>query len=435
MNNLFSKNFLYYSIILFPLTYVFGVFITELFLGLIVIFFLIKNRNIKYFFDKKFIFLLLVSLYIGLNGFFQIDDNLKISSIFHFRYIIFSLSILFCLEYFEKKEFSQNKILLYSIFLFVFLILVDGIFQFFTGVNFFGYKIVQNRISGIFGSELILGSFLIKILPILTWLLFYYKFEIKKNQKKLIIFFSLSLICIFLTAERTSLGLTLIYFILILIFIKPLKRIFLFSLIISFIFVCLVSTVQLGKTDPVNRIFIKTFNQFTNQYFVKNKTKKLLDEGFKLDKDLIRDNILIFSKDHTGHFKLAFNLFKENPIFGVGPKGFRHHCRKVQYDPDIGICSTHPHNFLVQIISETGLVGFLIYLYIILFIIFKLNKIRLIDNSSHIKRQSLAIISIGLFINLFPFLPSGNFFNNWISIINYYYLGIYFYSYNKVYTQ
>ena len=74
---------------------------------------------------------------------------------------------------------------------------------------------------------------------------------------------------------------------------------------ILFIFVCLVSTLQLGKTDPTKRIFIKTFNQFTNQYFIKNKNKKLLDEGFELDKDLIRDNILIFSKDHTGHFKLA----------------------------------------------------------------------------------------------------------------------------------
>jgi len=369
-----------------------------------------------------------------LNGFFQIDDNLKISSIFHFRYIIFSLSILFCLEYFEKKEPNQNKTLLYLIFLFIFFILIDGIFQFFTGVNFLGYKIVQNRISGIFGAELILGSFLIKILPIITWLLFYYKFEIKKNQKKLIILFSLSLICIFLTAERTSLGLTLIYFILVLIFIKPLKRIFLLSFMILFIFVFFVSIFQLGKTDPTNRIFIKTFNQFTNQYFVKNKTNKL-EEGFGFDKEVIRDNILIFSKDHTGHFKLAFNLFKENPIFGVGPKGFRHYCRKVQYDPNIGICSTHPHNFLVQIISETGLVGFLIYLYIILFIILKFNKIRLIDSSSDTAKQSLAIISIGLFINLFPFLPSGNFFNNWISIINYYFLGIYFYSYNKLYTQ
>ena len=103
MNNLLAKNFIYYLAILLPFTYILGVFITELFLGLIIIFFFIKNRSIEYFFDKKFIFLFLISLYIGLNGFFQINDNLKISSIFHFRYIIFSLSILFCLEFFEKN--------------------------------------------------------------------------------------------------------------------------------------------------------------------------------------------------------------------------------------------------------------------------------------------------------------------------------------------
>ena len=197
MNNLLAKNFIYYLVLLFPFTYMLGVFITELFLGLIIIFFFIKNRSIEYFFDKKFIFLFLISLYIGLNSFFQIDDNLKISSIFHFRYIIFSLSILFCLEFFEKIETSQKKILLYLISFIVFFISLDGIFQFFTGINFFGYKIFQNQISGIFGSELILGSFLIKILPIFTWLLFHYEFDIKKNQKKLIFFFSLILICIF----------------------------------------------------------------------------------------------------------------------------------------------------------------------------------------------------------------------------------------------
>ncbi len=434
MNNLLAKNYIYYSVLLLPFTYILGVFITELFLGLIIIFFFIKNRSIEYFFDKKFIFLFLISLYIGLNGFFQIDDNLKISSIFHFRYIIFSLSILFCLEFFEKIETSQKKILLYLISLIIFFISLDGIFQFFTGINFFGYKIFQNQISGIFGSELILGSFLIKILPIFTWLLFHYEFDIKKNQKKLIFFFSLILICIFLTAERTSLGLTLIYFILVLILIKPLKKIFFFSLIVLFSFIFFTSTFQVGKSDPTRRIFIKTFNQFTNQYFTKNENKKSLNDDIELNKDLIRENILIFSKDHTGHFKLAFNLFKENPVFGVGPKGFRHYCRKVQYDPGVGICSTHPHNFLVQITSETGLVGLLIYLYIISFIIFKLNKIWFIDTFSITNKQSLAIISIGLLINLFPFLPSGNFFNNWISIINYYFLGIYFYSYKKFYT-
>ena len=33
--------------------------------------------------------------------------------------------------------------------------------------------------------------------------------------------------------------------------------------------------------------------------------------------------------------------------------------------------------------------------------------------------------ALGIFINLFPFIPGGNFFNNWISIILYYNIGFY----------
>ena len=151
-------------------------------------------------------------------------------------------------------------------------------------------------------------------------------------------------------------------------------------------------------------------------------------------KEIIKKNILIFSEDHTGHYKLAFKLFKENPIFGVGPKGFRHYCRKVNYDPEIGICSTHPHNFLVQITSETGLIGLSLYIFIIFFLIFTLIKCVNLKIYSD-NKSSLIIISIGLLVNLFPLLPSGNFFNNWISLINYYLLGIYFYNYNKVFSK
>ena len=108
-------------------------------------------------------------------------------------------------------------------------------------------------------------------------------------------------------------------------------------------------------------------------------------------------------------------------------------CRSVDYDPDIGICSTHPH-ILVQITAETGLIGLFCYCLFIIFIIVKLFRSYKINNLSNDK-FSLMIISIGLLINLFPFLPSGNFFNNWISIINYYFFGIYFYNYNKVFNK
>ena len=304
----------------------------------------------------------------------------------------------------------------------------------YDGENLLGYKIINNRISGIFESELILGSFLIKVLPFLTWLIFYSNIKIKNYEKSLIIFFSFYIICIFLSGERTSLGLSLLYFTGIIIFLKQLRKIFLFSFISVVFFSIFISIFPIGKSDPNNRIFVKTFNQFTNHYFITNNTKELIQEETDIKKKIIQKNILIFSKDHTGHFQLAFKLFKENPIFGVGPKGFRYYCRIVNYDPEVGICSTHPHNFLVQISSETGLIGLSIYIYIICFLIFKLMKSININNSLE-HQLPFTIISIGLLINLFPLLPSGNFFNNWISIINYYLLGIYFYNYNKVFNK
>ena len=434
MINFHRHNMIYYALVLLPFTYLIGIFITELFVLTIISYFFIKNRDLNFFRDKKFIFLCLISIYFGINAFIQINDDLKISSIFHLRYIIFSLSIFFCLKCFENIQYDIQSKIVFVIFTLVTLILFDALFQFFTGENLLGYKIIKNRISGIFDTELILGSFLIKILPFLTWLLFYADLDIEKYKKRLIVFFSFYIICIFLSGERTSLGLSLLYFVGIIIFLSPLRKIFLFSFSGLIFFIIFISYFQIGKSDPNNRIFIKTFNQFTNHYFITNNSQELFQKDTEVKKKIIKKNILIFSKDHTGHIQLGLMLFKESPIFGVGPKGFRHYCRKVEYDPEVGICSTHPHNFLIQIISETGLIGLSLYIYIIFFLIFKLFKCRYFNPSSENKLPFI-IISIGLLINLFPFLPSGNFFNNWISIINYYLLGIYFYNYNKVFSR
>ena len=117
MNNLLIKNFLYYSIILLPFTYIFGIFITELFLSLIIIFFFIKNRNTEYFFDKKFIFLLLISLYIGLNGFFQIDDNLRVSSIFHFHADVYVYGCFYFFHFYFNLMFMFYSLYRISFFI------------------------------------------------------------------------------------------------------------------------------------------------------------------------------------------------------------------------------------------------------------------------------------------------------------------------------
>lgn len=207
------------------------------------------------------------------------------------------------------------------------------------------------------------------------------------------------------------------------------RKIFGISLILFLILSTLTNFLNIGNSNLLNRIFIKTYNQ------ILDKEKKVVDkinlqekqvvDKINLQEKNIFNTLNFFSEDHHGHAILSIYLYKKNYIFGVGPKGFRHYCRKVNYDPPKGICSTHPHNFLLQFAAELGLLGLIFYFAALYFLVKNLFTF----NKRKNQYFSFVIISIGLLINLFPFLPSGNFFNNWISIMIYYKLGLYLYTY------
>ena len=152
-----------------------------------------------------------------------------------------------------------------------------------------------------------------------------------------------------------------------------------------------------------------------------------------MDMIVLKFKIIIFSEDHQGHLILA-KLFFDNLIIGSGPKGFRHYCRKVNYKPNIGICSTHPHNLLAQISAELGLIGIIFFLIFFIFLKKKFLNIFFLKNKSN-HHYAFLVASLGILINLFPILPSGNFFNNWISIFIYFNLGLYLVSYKKVKSE
>ena len=93
------------------------------------------------------------------------------------------------------------------------MIFFDSHFQFFTGKNLLGFEIYNSQISSIFGSELILGSFLIKLLPIIIFLFFYSNIEIKKYSLLLIFFLSFLLFsCLPSCWKNTLLFDDIIYF-------------------------------------------------------------------------------------------------------------------------------------------------------------------------------------------------------------------------------
>ena len=170
--------------------------------------------------------------------------------------------------------------------------------------------------------------------------------------------------CYLSFGRRTSLALFLILFFFTFIFSNNLRIIFLRSFVIFLAFVLSTIFFDFGKSDIKHRIFDKTYKQIFPEA-KKNHTK---DEN-ELN-NIKSSKILIFSQEHQGHYVLAKKLFLDNPVFGTGPKGFRHYCRIVKYDSKIGICSTHPHNIIAQILSELGLVG-IIFLLIFLFFLIK----------------------------------------------------------------
>ena len=77
---------------------------------------------------------------------------------------------------------------------------------------------------------------------------------------------------------------------------------------------------------------------------------------------------VIFSPIHNDHIRTAYNMFKDKPIFGHGPKMFRVICKDEKYAVGRFPCSTHPHNFYIQILAELGIVGFLFILTFFLYL-------------------------------------------------------------------
>ena len=73
-------------------------------------------------------------------------------------------------------------------------------------------------------------------------------------------------------------------------------------------------------------------------------------------------------------------------------------------------CSTHPHNIYLEILSETGIIVFLPFLILNIFIFLKLIKSYFFEK----KNKKLILISFCSFIVMFfPIQTTGSFFSTW----------------------
>ncbi len=416
-------------VMLIPPSLVFSIVIMELISFIIVILFIFQStkKDKKDLFLNKF-FLIFFSFYIICVISSLMSDYVVFSlknSLFYIRFILFAI----CLYWILIKMKNIKQFFFYSLLLTLFLLSLSGYYEFFIKQNCWGYdpeyKVIStdlfyckkfffigndlraDRLSGFFGDEMILGSFLVRLLPIIICLNLFFK---KFDNFKFNLFLIYISIAIIISGERLSI-LFLIIIISSYLFICLKTKNF---IITSFTLTIIISSLIYNVPNLKNRIIDDTLTQILQ---ISHETKK--------DKK----KLTFFSIEHQSHALTAINIFKNNIFFGAGPKSFRYACSKKENYVDKNSCTTHPHNTFLQIFSEVGILGSIPV--IILFAIILKNILHFFiikSNNKNTKKDNLVfIIMVSFLISLFPVVPSGNFFNNWINYI--YYLPLPFYLY------
>jgi len=417
-----------YIIIFIPLFYIFSAGLLNLAFILISLFFLFicfVNKDFSFLKDKFFIYLYIFWAYLLLSAIFiHKDTEIFLKSFFYIRFIIFPIAIYY---YLKKNIKSFNKIKIFYLII-VFFVVIDTWIQFFYGKDIFGYGLpeLKGRLSGPFGKELIVGGFL-SLVGVLTILINFYQKKKLFINNQFIFYFLLLVSTIFISGERASIFILFLFLFFNLLFNKGIrKKIILILFLVTSVFFILINfsldlkwrmyghlyslSNPIIKNNQISEIQNDEFNQLKSEKFYKNYIVAL--KSFK-------------DTQWGAHWLTAIEISKDNLLFGSGIRTFRIVCK--EYDNIDSLrkdsrCSTHPHNIYLEILSETGTIGFILIL--LFFFSFLKNFIIKSKNNNNL---TIAIGALILAV-IFPLKPTGAFFSSWYGSILWYLLGYYYFS-------
>ena len=423
--NLFDR-ILFIFLSLIPISLAISIFVADLLSSISGIILLTKflereNTNIFKSIKYEIIFFLILYSIILISFFFtEYKEYSFLASFFYFRYFLLSLALFYLLKKYDFFSRVFYKLFLISIFI----VIADSFFQYIFGYNFFGYeKIIRESgdliyLSSFFNEEKKLGSYLVRFLPLILSLIYL-------SNKKISTFYEATIlllvtIIIFLSSERTAM----------------------FLLIIIYIFYFFIQKKRIFFIIPIIIIFFILFN-FERSLVYKYLTFTLNQTGLSLitkpsQRPIFRDIVRYYSYEHENLSYTGLKAFRENFLFGTGVKTFYPYCRdnnkKYQFNDNKRknrlVCSTHPHNTYVQILSEIGIFGFLLIVFLFFKTLSANIKIFFINKKNNLIK-SYYFLNLSIIINIMPFIPSGSFFNNWLSLMMFFPIGYWFYIKDK----
>lgn len=388
MTNRLTHKYFLFLFCSIPVSYLFGSAVSLaniILINLSFIILIIYRGDYKFLKSEPIKYLLILYIYLIVNSFLSIDRSINVFRNFGFiRFIILFAAI----NYFFKYENFYNKVFKFWLFI-ILIVSADTCIEQFTGKNIFGFNYGERFVNGkpffsrvvsFFKDEAVVGGYLLGFYFILSGFLFN-----KLNNKKIIIPYIILitiLAVIILTGERSNSIRALLGFILFILFLKKInskKKIILIITIISLI-----------------------------TFFISNQTYL---------KIRFLSNIKSIFTTHSIYFdiyKSGIQVFKNHKLFGVGNKNYRvETCRETinsrVKNSENYFCQNHPHQIYIELLSEHGLIGS----FLILFVLFKLIFLRTFDtffNNNYVKIGSL-IYMLTMFI---PLIPSGAIFGDFL---------------------
>ena len=368
---------------------------------------------------KRDIFLYLITLYIFLNlnslySYFILFENktgplwLDDSTIRSFLFIKFIL-LVFAFSTLLKDD-KILRLVHKSWFFIITIIIFDIFFEKFMGKNIIGNVSPDGtRIASFFKDELVVGGFIF---------CFGYAsstYFINNNEKSkfillVVLIFLLVPLSVFVSGEKSNFLRSILLFMSIIYFLKKNKQYFNYKILLISMFF-LISCLLILNKDLLEK-YKEPFKRFSDKRIV---TANIESPKLSNELEYIVKNFGAIK--YFFHYDIAIKIFKNYPIAGVGNKNFRIECAKKKYYnkktkfPHFG-CITHPHQIHFEILSEQGILGYLLILGLISW--FSIRNIKICIKNKNIYHLSNTVYVIIFFI---PLLPGGGIFSTFNGIL------------------
>ncbi len=127
---------------------------------------------------------------------------------------------------------------------------------------------------------------------------------------------------------------------------------------------------------------------------------------------------------YWGSWRSGIQQAFETPFKGIGASGTRKTCKELPVNtpnwlPGKNYCGNHPHNFYIQLLAETGIIGFLLGC----FMFFSIIKTCFIERKNNPKDFLCATAFVIPFAFFFPLQNTNSFFGQWGNLFTWFAIG------------